>query len=142
MAIQQGMPLQSGVNGMGLNHLYGYANQNPISNFDPFGLRCWTDTFGQTVCDSGNPFPPKFDPTGYSVALPASHNSNAPKSCEQKCTEGYIGGWASGFALGATYTAAGGPLGFAYAAGSLGVLGSTASYGACMHECKNSCQAP
>ena len=38
VAIRQGMPLQFGANGSGLNHLYGYVNQNPLSAIDPFGL--------------------------------------------------------------------------------------------------------
>ena len=38
VAISMGIPLQTFGSGGGLNHLYGYVDQNPLSNIDPFGL--------------------------------------------------------------------------------------------------------
>ncbi len=45
MAMRQGVPLRSGLSGIGpysLNHLYGYAGQNPINFIDPLGLDYFT----------------------------------------------------------------------------------------------------
>ena len=39
VAIQSGIPLQSSNNSpLGLNHLYGYVDQKPINDIDPYGL--------------------------------------------------------------------------------------------------------
>ncbi|MGE3298223.1 MAG: RHS repeat-associated core domain-containing protein [Porticoccaceae bacterium] len=71
--------LDGGVN------LYGYALQNPIRFTDPFGLRCWTNEFGQNVCDSGSPYPSGYCPSGDCAAFPASANNHKDSECMEKC---------------------------------------------------------
>lgn len=41
VAIQMGIPLKPDHIG-GINHVYGYVNQNPLSYIDPYGLICLT----------------------------------------------------------------------------------------------------
>ncbi|MFZ5655136.1 MAG: RHS repeat domain-containing protein [Pseudomonadota bacterium] len=70
---------------MGGVNLYGYVFQNPINFYDPLGLRCWTNELGQSVCDSGSPFPDTYCPGGDCAAFPASMNDHSDRECVEKC---------------------------------------------------------
>ena len=68
----------------GLN-TYGYVLQNPLRFYDPLGLKCWTDEFGQKACDSGNPFPDNYCPSGDCAAYPSGTNNDKDRECLEKC---------------------------------------------------------
>lgn len=45
LAIQHSIPVNTSVGSYGLNHLYGYVDQNPLNYIDPFGLQTTVDTY-------------------------------------------------------------------------------------------------
>jgi RHS repeat-associated protein len=81
VAIRMGIPLESGG---GINHLYGYVNQNPLSFVDPFGLYCYIQkSTGTRVCDTAveQGYSEKYSFNGDNSAYPDSMNNQCVKDC-------------------------------------------------------------
>lgn len=93
---------------------------------------------GGLSCSGGGP---DWNDGGASAYPPSKNNA----SCEAQCSSNAIINHVVGLGIGGAYTAAGGPAGLGYAAGSLGLFGSTISYAACLDACNDenkSCPNP
>ncbi|AQQ67351.1 hypothetical protein Mag101_06665 [Microbulbifer agarilyticus] len=106
---------------------FSYVKANPVNMIDPSGEQAVSASFGFLEGQMAK----DLNLSKSAFRRPAA----SPLSCAQACNLNAAKEWGYGLGLGALYTYVGGPPGYAYAAGSLGLVGTTAGYAACMEEC-------
>jgi hypothetical protein len=77
------------------NHAFGYAEQNPISFGDPFGLKCYIQSStGTRVCEGNDNLglSKNWSPDGSNSVFPPSTNCSCTIKCQKNIIKGGIVG--------------------------------------------------